>query len=349
MANTSNIPETPKHPPETTIDTTEVTPNPATPAPKRSSQGWLILLVIASLLLAVNANYQWWKSKQRQNLQKLTLVGHIENLQQQLHEHKDVEKALKNRLEKLGQSLQSAVAERSYQQQDWSLLKARFYLELAHINNHWTSDNQVTLVLLRQADAVLQTLNGEPLLAIRQALAKEIAQTETQPSLDVAGILSQLDALQMLITELPLANTLTPANTGNTEGKDQALPAWRQQLQKSLNQLQSLVVVTRYDDKNDPMLSLRNQALLRDHIAMNLQEAQWAVLHQNAKLFQQSLQQALQTLSRAFDKSSESYKSLVQQLETLEQIKFHTESMPENETLQLLNQWIEANKGEKTP
>ena len=247
---------------------------------------------------------------------------------------------LQSQMQKINNDLQTALQQHLDQKQDWLLLKARYYLELAQINAHWSEDQQVTISLLQQADDVLRTIPDEKLFTVRQAIAQEITQLQGHAKIDIAGLLSQLDAAQNVTANLPIKQPHSAQTINNETPKN--LSPWRQKLQESLNVLEKLVVVRRNEEDIQPLISPLHQTLLRDSIRLNLQQAQWAILQNNPKIYDLSLTQALQTIKRSFDESEQSTQALIQQLQTLQQEKLVAAKPTIGQSLSLLNQLIEV-------
>ncbi|TAL62651.1 MAG: hypothetical protein EPN84_06130, partial [Legionella sp.] len=183
-------------------------------------------------------------------------------------------KELQIKMDELQTQLQKASSQQLYQTQDWLLLKARYYLELAEVNNFWSSDFKSSVALLQNADNSLKELNDPPILAIRQAIAKEISEIKSIPQIDTTGILSQLNALQTSVTKLKIATSIaiTPSKTADDETS-----SWRARMKESAHLFSQLVVVRRDNEEIKPLLSPLYQSLLHETIIINLQEAQWAV------------------------------------------------------------------------
>ena len=312
------------------------------------------LVALIALVLAVHASYQNWHSNKQQQSQKNTLKQELITLKsnqietnQQLDTitktFRKTEIVLRARITALDKNLQTALEQRLYQKQDWLLLKARHYLELAQINAHWSDTPKTAAVLLQQADTVLQETTLPQLFPIRQAIAKEIAQLQALPVVDIAGLLSQLDAAESLVSELPMNQKLSSINAGidKREEKNSSSP-WRNHLQGSLRFLQKFVVVTHYDGDIKPMLSPLHQALLRESVRMNLQEAQWAILQNNDSLYHRSLKQALIGIERVFETDNASTQSLIKQLQALQQKKLTIPKLVIDQSLQLLNKVIDS-------
>lgn len=273
--------------------------------------------------------------EQQSHEQKLT------ELQEQI---KTTQSRLQARMTELNKHIDTAMAQRLYQKQDWVLLKARYYLELAQINAHWTDNQETTTALLQQADDLLKTLSYQRLYEVRQAIAKEIAEVKASPTLDIAGLMSQLDAAQSIVSKLPIKQSISSPSGNTLLAAQKSTPsAWRERLKESLNLLEKLVVVRHQTDDIKPILSPLHQALLRESIRMNLQEAQWALLQNNAQVYQQSLAQALKDINRTFEKKAAATQSLVRELHALKQTALNPVRPVLGQSLPLLNQLIEDN------
>jgi uroporphyrin-3 C-methyltransferase len=315
----------------------------------------LVLLALVSLIAFVLSLYTSIKFWQIQN-QKASFDEELDKLKQQQTVMDKQFSSMKQNMEDmllesqkkftaLNTNLQSALTERLYQKQDWLLLKARHYLELAQINAHWSDDPKIAIALLQQADSILQELSLQPIFPVRQVIAKEIAQLQALPPIDIPGILSQLDALQTIVSKQPVIDENAMQTEADTTQQKSGAPvsAWQTQWQQSKSFLEKLIVVRHYEGDIEPALSPIHKALLRENIRMNLQAAQWAVLQNNTKLYQQSLRRAVQNIERAFENNTPATQSLLKQLQTLQQTALRVAKPVIDQSLQLLNQVISSN------
>lgn len=260
-------------------------------------------------------------------------VGDLQQTQQQLQQ----------KLATIDKNLESALKQSRYQTSDWLLLKARYFLELAQINAHWNYDPQSTQSLLSEADALLAKMHDEHLFAIRQAIAEEIASLQAAPKVDVAGILSQLDALQDNIADLPLKASIAKLDNGKTSAPQQEANAgWRNRLQATLNELGKLVVIRRHDETITPLLSAKQAALLRTMIRADFKEAQLAVLQHNEAVYLLSLKQAERSIRQTFDTNAGSTQAILHQLQILAQKPLKPEKPNLQRVLDQLNQLLES-------
>lgn len=323
----------------------------ATPVKKKrfcwhAVTGLVALLALSLAIYAIYQNRQITSQKNhidRMSQQQQEISSQLMAMQQSLQQ---TQTTVATRMDALHQQMHTALKQRLYQQQDWSLLKARYYLELAQINAHWSDDAQTTVALLEEADQLLQTLSDQRLYPVRQAIAKEIAQVKAIPPIDVAGILSQLDAAQTLALQLPTRHNLpTPADKVNDPKASDSM--WQQRMQQSLGLLEKLVIIRHHAQQTQGMLSPLHQSLVRENLSMDFQEAQWAVLQKNAKVYQQSLVHALQQIKRNFDNKAIATQTLVKQLEDLQKTLLEAPQPELQQALPLLNQIIES--GSPTP
>jgi uroporphyrin-3 C-methyltransferase len=272
------------------------------------------------------------------------------NSQEQIDTKTDTIQQVQNTTQKkidlLNKQLQIALHQKFYQNQDWLLLKARYYLELAQINEHWSSDLNTAIALLEQADKLLEQLQSPKVFDLRQAIAKEITQLKTVPLLDIAGILSKLDAAQTQVNNLSIQSAFNENESSITPSapKTTNVSAWRIRLQESLSLLEKLVVIRRDDENIKPLMSPLFESILKENVRLNLQEAQWAVLNNNDAVYQLALKQAIINLNRTFNKTSQNTTVLIKQLSDLQHIKITQEKPKVELALPLLNQLIETNE-----
>lgn len=318
----------------------------------KSASGFILILAAFALLLALYSIYATRHLNQLVNStidnfkqQQETDNETINNLEKTVSQSKA---SLEKQGQELDKKLQTAINQSAYQTQNWLLLKARYYLELAQINAHWSNDQQATIALLEQADALLATDSNQQLFPVRQTIAKEIAQLKALPKIDSPGLLSQLDAAQTALSTL----TFKQAADQNIHHPETDSTSWQEGLKNSMGFLQKLVIIRRNDEDLKPLFSPLHQALVRDSIQLDLQEAKWAIMQNSSKIYQLALARALQNLKRFFDENTDATKALIGLLQKLQQEQLMPIKINIEQSLRLLNQLIEqkpaASAGGKT-
>ncbi|HCE5439288.1 TPA: uroporphyrinogen-III C-methyltransferase [Legionella pneumophila] len=274
--------------------------------------------------------------KVEQNTVQKLLDNNANHLQQ-------IQSDLTSKMDSLNKELQTAMKQKLYQNNDWLLLKARYYLELAQINVHWSDKFNTSVALLQQADALLKGMNIPKIFTIRQTIAKEIAQLKSISVVDITGILSQLDAAQAAINNLSIQSVVDQQEVLNhiTKSEESGKTGWRNRLQDSVNFLEKLVVIRRHNENIQPLISPLYESAIKENIRLNLQEAQWAILNNNPAVYQFALNQAIANLKRVFNESSQNTDVLIKQLSTLQNVKLTQEKPVVGQAIPLINQMID--------
>ncbi len=313
------------------------------------------LTALIALALGLYATYlgQQWTAAAQDQAKALTQLAHNqENTNKSLGaagEISETQSQLQNEVHSLTQQFQANLRQQTYRPDDWVLLKARFYLELAQVNSHWSDDQSTSIALLQQADSFLKTLSDQGIVPIREEITKVILQLQALPQNDVVNLLSQIQAIEALITNLPPQEPhvlgINDASTTTPVGKE---ATWKERLQRSLKSLEKLVVIRRDDDTVQLPLSPLHQTLIRDLISMNLQEARWAILQNNNDIYHLALKHALEAITRNFTRNSSELRTITAQLQALMQINLHQERPRIESPLTLLNAVIET-KSQASP
>ncbi|WP_454782785.1 uroporphyrinogen-III C-methyltransferase [Legionella sp. WA2022007384] len=312
----------------------------------------LVALGVAAYTVFKNHQLEHQLSKTQNSF--TTQLQQLEQSQVQAEEHtntrenktEEIQTQWQAKFENLSKQIQNAMQQKFYQNQDWLLLKARYYLELAQINAHWSNESDATIALLEQSDQLLKQLNDPKILNIRQAIAKDIAQIQALPTVDIAGLLSQLDAAQNSINDLSIPLPIK----GNTSSSENSTPpsndssSWKVRLQGSLNALEKLVVIRRHDQGIEPLVSPLFEALLKEKLRLNLQEAQWAVLNNEPFVYQLVLKQAINSLKMHFNENMPNTAALIKKLTELQQKNVTQKRPAMGSALPMLNELIETKK-----
>ena len=309
----------------------------------------LLLMMIAGIFFSLYTNLQLNQEIQTLTTETTTLKQQQLDTKTALNASLEILDATQvkanQRLSVLDKSLSSALQERWLQNNDWLLLKARYYLEMGKINANWTDNIETTVALLQQADVLLSNIHDSPVFVVRQAIAQEIAQQQAIPTVDVTGLLAKLDAAQHQLNDLPIKNPFTLTKNIPNEGSNNAsLSSWHEHLQNSLRQLEKLVVIRHNNDSVEPLLAPEYQPILIESLRLNLHEAQWAVIQQHQAVYQLLLTQALEKINRSFDLNATITQSLIKQIHDLQQTSLNVKKTTQGQSLLLLNQVIESKK-----
>lgn len=312
------------------------------------------LIAIAIALYTLQSNQQMQDTLSEDNKNLATEIKQLKEIQSQTQSQIDTKQEqlqkltskLNSKIANVTQQVETTLNQSNFQKEDWLLLKARYYIELAQVNAHWSTDYHSAIALLLQADEVLEQLHENKVYGIRQTIAKEVAQLKAIPVVDTVGILSKLDAAQNSINSLTTLSAGAEMEQSNNTSTDASTSGWKGKVQNSLNLLQKLVVVRRSNEEVKPLMSPLYEALIKESIRLNLQQAQWAVLTNNVAVYKLTIEQAVKNIERTFNTSSAKVTALLSQLKALQQIQFNQQQPEIGLALPLINQMIQ-DKGAK--
>lgn len=200
----------------------------------------------------------------------------------------------------------------------WQLNEINYLVRLAQYNLIYLHDATNAIVLLQSADQTLAKLNDARLEKVRTAIAHDIATLQAIPRLDLQGILDQINALQTQATQLPLFVQTLP--TPKTPIQSSTPTTWRTAWKKSLETLQSLIVIRRTEQPVEPILPAAQLAYLQQNLQLILQQAQWAALRGQQTLYVNSLEQAKQWTQHYFANNVSTTQAVIQAITNLQKI-----------------------------
>lgn len=302
----------------------------------------IIFLIFCLIIITTTATVFYINAKTDKNLQTFTkqiellskqqvnTQADLENISNNLS--KDVNKKLKN----ITTTLNSALKDKWYQANDWILLKARYYLELAIINTKWTNDLATSSELLKEADLLLKTIPNASINEVRKIIADEQLALKQVNLTDYTKILSTLAAIQKSIANMELKTIL---EKNNEEAKEVILVpnSWQEQIKLTINKLSKLIIIRHTNDTLTPIITPAYIKMLKENIRLNLQEAQWALIAQEQGVFQIAIKQATENIKRGFNIDGLKTKAILDQLENLKKLHLAEEKPSLEESLEHLN------------
>ncbi|MCD8531878.1 MAG: uroporphyrinogen-III C-methyltransferase [Saccharospirillaceae bacterium] len=183
------------------------------------------------------------------------------------------------------------------ERQDWLLAEAEYLLRMANQRLQLERDWEGALSMLQAADNVLTETRNPRLNPVRATLAKEMLALRTAPAIDLTGAVLRVQALQeqitrlpwipdRLIAEQPAAEAEVPAADGNE--------TWYWQLWNRVsNSLQGMIRIRERSAPVAAPLTPDQQYYLQQNMHLMLEQAQVALLRQQAELYQHSLKRVV--------------------------------------------------------
>lgn len=355
----ADAPAAPAHPEAPTAASaapaTEGDPNtPSVPAPGRwhewrprmpaslesrdSRQRLAIGLLVFLLAL------QWWTSRTdisdlRRELAQRLQSGENLNTQTKLIANRvdDEVKALQGKVavleakqvESQGQQL---ALEQLYQdlaknRDDWALAEVEQVLSTASQQLQLAGNVRGALIALQNADARLSRADRPQFIAVRRAIARDIDNLKSLPSVDLTGIAVRIDALIGQVDLIPLLSDEKPfvvapspksklskdatkdSGKEDRNAKASAADDWRTALLQRWtawssdlwNEIRQLVRVRSVNNPEALLLSPEEAFFARENLKLRLLNARMALLSRNDSAFRSDLLEADRALLRYFD------------------------------------------------
>lgn len=307
------------------------------------------ILALSLSLLAIAAGSYVFVKEQSLNLALSDLRTTVQKQETQIKQLNTQQEAfaqnLKNNtaaLENSHNQLQQTLAQLGQNTANWSVEEAIYLVRLANINLYVQYHLPVAIKLLQAAEQQLQGSSEPKILPIRQALVNNITALQSIPQVNIETAIMQLQALLPQLNSLTLKiknNFVIAENEAKEVSHKEFKYPWMNNLYKVGENLRQLIIIRRHDDIVKSLPSEKQLAYIVQNMGILLQEAQWALLQGDQKLFDSSLNQTKQWLDDYFDTQSSVGQNFLQALNQLSQLKLRpalpelTNLLPELEAL----------------
>lgn len=274
---------------------------------------WGIIASIVLAVIAIALSYTVWVRGQQQNQQSQLSLSHQ---MQVLSQQNATQLAnMRHQVQSLSQRVANAASQSASVR---GLNEASYFVRMANLNLSFNRNPKIAAELLKRADQQLQQANNPALNSARQAILGNISQLTDQKHIDVTTTLLQMNHLIDQVMQLQVIPNSMPKST-NSDAQTTTTKGWHSSLNHAWQQLKSLVVIRHQANNIEPLLSPEQFILLKNNVAWQLIQAQWAVLHQSDKLYQQNLSNAARWLSAYDNHNQADIGPIVNQIKHLQQ------------------------------
>lgn len=201
--------------------------------------------------------------------------------------------------------------------QSWALAEAQYLLRLANQRLIMTGDTLSAEAMLRSADKLLRELGDSDLMALRGALAEDLAALRAVPRLDTQGLYVRLDALIQQTNDLVMFELPSREDSEPVEMSDDWQTRLKQGYESAIEKLSEYIVVSRRDVPVETLMDPQYEGLVRQNMRMLLEQAQVAMLSGNQHLYEQSLDRALGWVDQFFKNDHQAAVAMAGELRAL--------------------------------
>lgn len=261
------------------------------------------------------------QQKQTLDLQRQVMT---EDLQQELNDQQETVQAGMNDLaERIDSTAARVLALSSVSRDDWKLAEAQYLLRLAEQRILLERDSQNAISLALSADDVLRDINQAELVGVRKLLAEEIAVLKMAGFVDREGIYVRLAALSNQIDAIPF---IEPLGTTSEESLvEQQLPEnetfgakTKRVFYGLLTKLGSYVRVRDHGKNINAVLPPAEQKYLQQNLRLMLEQAQVALLRNEAQIYVESLVKAQNWITQYYTLNTQAT-AVLEELKSLQE------------------------------
>ncbi|MFT6791056.1 MAG: uroporphyrin-3 C-methyltransferase [Cellvibrionaceae bacterium] len=323
---------------------------------------FLTVLLVLLIFLVAAAGYfarQQWQQLQ-QSLDSLqgkiasqnTQVDILQDSQnQEITQLKEQQVLIQSRLNSHTQRLRSLTGT---SRDDWLLAEARYLLRLASQRLLVARGTEGAQALLTSADRILQSLSDKDLQVVRNAIASDLMVLKLANKVDHRGLYARLNAVKLQIQSLPLAPSAIDFSAPTTEvppeiekrqtAESNTDETWYRKIldsiRKTFSGLEEYIKVQSLDQGTQLFITQQQRMQLINGLLLTLEQAQFAMLHEEEAIYQSSLQQALEWWQVHFLPYAE-YEIIRDELRSLEAASVVQKIPSIHRSAQLLTDYIE--------
>ncbi len=270
--------------------------------------------LVISITIAIFSLFQFGKYQKF----SYSSLEHTQKLEQRVTTQFD---AIQTEIAKLQQKTQENTNTISARHQNSviSLAETESLIFLANIRLQAARDVKTALILLKTAEEKIQLMQTPHLLPLQQSLRQDIqalqavvvANTEDL-WMNINTIIEQTAALSPRTLSLGLQTAVHEPKT-----PPESL-SWKQSLLKSVSSMKDLISIRHYSKPIEPILSERQEELVKENLRALLEQARLAVLTQEEKIYQEALKNSVKWLETYYDESNQVVKNAHVALQTLQ-------------------------------
>tara|TARA_B110000977_G_scaffold151048_1_gene191601 strand:+ start:710 stop:1924 length:1215 start_codon:yes stop_codon:yes gene_type:complete len=298
---------------------------PVNPPPKKSLPWFkIILLLLLIAALAASAWFGWMQWQQRTILEDqiqrglATLDAKVERQQQAMSNAGQGQSREIEQLQKQLYSLRLVTNRQAEQililgsatRGDWLLAEAAYLVRLANQRLQVERSVDNPLAILETVDNIFVQINDPELLAVRNALAVDIAALRMTEKVDREGIYLELQTISSALETLAILESHADPEALQTAqavgSAKQAPSSLAETFERFTEKFGNLIVLQKREQPIEPLLSGAEQTMVRQNLYLLLEQAQSALLREEQSIYSSNLSKAEMLLRRYFQLNSES-------------------------------------------
>jgi len=230
----------------------------------------------------------------------------------ELEERRRLVAQLQGDQQRLSQRLETVLGA---SRKDWRLAEAEHLLRLASLRLSALQDIHSAQALVRGADEILREQDDPGAYAAREQLTKSLAALSGVEQPDRTGVFLQLAALRDQAVQL---TALAPEFEAHGDAVRATGTATESRWREWWDKISSYFRVDFNPDADvRPLLAGQGLNQVRLALSLGLEQAQWAALNGEAKVYKQALEEARSILVASFNQDNVQAKAILEQIDQL--------------------------------
>lgn len=203
----------------------------------------------------------------------------------------------------------------------WKIAESVFCIKNAYLKAIVGNDIQTAIWNLNQADKIITGIENDTILQLRRAIAKDIAELEVLPKLDLFGLRENINNLIHNIDTLTIKGFSEKAEIESSFAKNSeptsSIAQWKENLLNSAKEFSSRFVEIRRrnPDNLSDFISPSAELFLRENIKTRLVMALSNINTSDDKAYKENILEALRMVEAYFN--AQSAQPLVERLQSL--------------------------------
>ncbi|MCK3655825.1 HemX protein [Pasteurellaceae bacterium Macca] len=244
-------------------------------------------------------------------------------------------------INQLQQKIQKLGSGSKADQSEWLLSDADFLLNNALRKVVLDNDIDTARSLLIEGDNVLSRIADQRVIAVRDAIKKDLNQLSSVNEVDQNNLMQRLAQLANLVDDMPLAADSTMAEKESGEVSD-SIEDWQKNIEKSADSFLNHFI--RVSDKSavkeKAFIAPNQEVYLRENIRLRLQIAILTIPRQQNELYKQSLEAVSSWVRSYFDVKNDNVKTFLSEADDLIEKSIYIDAPNQLQSLSLLNQLL---------
>ena len=262
----------------------------------------------------------------------------IDNLRQDIEQRADILESLPPRMATLERSVAALQGVSIEARNTYLIAEAEYYMQIANAQLQLAGNPYLASLALGQADDRLLQLTDPALIAVRRAIADELAALDVMEKPDIAGVTLILASLARVVDSLPLRSA-GDVVAAEAEALDTEMSGTARMWAAVKDAASGLVKVTPPDGDKAALITPDVADLARSNLSLQLQAARLALLRGEQEIFEQSLDDADAWLELYFNTGSAQVRSARQTMSEI-RTEYAAVAPPDiSQSLRLLRQY----------